>query len=131
MDFSLCTDQLEHAGANAASRAQFQNECTASLASRAFNFRHPEEWTKSKRRFDRYRVASGHKSQAEVNALIYCMGDESEDILGSFELSEWGAKQYETVRSMFDAHFIPRRNIMRHGCNNVLVSQMLTPGPAR
>ena len=47
-----------------------------------FNFRHPEEWTKWKRRFDRYRVASGLQSQAEeiqVNALIYCMGDEAKD----------------------------------------------------
>ena len=60
-------------------------------------------------------MASGLQSQAEetqVNALIYCMGDEAEVILGSFELSEGDTKQYQTVRSKFDAHFIPRRNII-------------------
>ena len=40
------------------------------------------------------------------------MGDEAEDILASFELSEEDAKKFKTVEKKFDDHFNPRRNII-------------------
>lgn len=49
-----------------------------------------EDWTKWIKRFDRFRIASGLETQADenqVNALIYTMGEEAEDILVSLHLS--------------------------------------------
>ena len=65
-----------------------------------FPFRTPEEWPKWIRRFQRYRVASGLNSQeeeAQVNMLLYCMGDKADDILTSFGLSEEQSRCYATV----------------------------------
>ena len=81
----------------------------------AFNFRRPEEWTRWKRRFDRYRVVSGLNAKedaAQINTLIYCMGDDAEDILASFNLSEDDAKKYGTVETKFNDHFNPRKNVI-------------------
>ena len=72
----------------------------------SFKFRHPEEWTKWKRCFNQYSIVSG----LQINTMIYCMGDEAEDILASFELSEEDAKEFKTVEKKFDDHFNPRRN---------------------
>ena len=57
-------------------------------------------------------MASGLSEQgdeAQVNTLIYAMGDEGDDILRSFAIS---AKVYETVKGKFDEHFVPRRNVI-------------------
>jgi len=67
----------------------------------AFNFNRPEEWTKWIRRFERFRKASGleTKEEAQVNTLIYTMGDKGDDILRSFSLSEADKKKYDTVKA--------------------------------
>ena len=52
-----------------------------------FNFRQPEEWSKWLRRFERFRQASDldkKNDEKQVNALIYAMGDEADDILNRF-----------------------------------------------
>ena len=40
------------------------------------------------------------------------MGDEADDILKSFTFAEGEGMTYETVKGKFDAHFIPKRNII-------------------
>ena len=40
------------------------------------------------------------------------MGDEADDILRSFQLSDEDKKLYDTVKSKFDAHFVKRRNVI-------------------
>ena len=73
-----------------------------------FNFTHPEEWVRWIRRFERFRKASSldqKEEEAQVNTLIYSMGDEADDILRSFNLSEADSKKYTKVREKFDAHF--------------------------
>ena len=80
-----------------------------------FNFNHPEEWPKWARRFERFRKASGltnKDEEAQVNTLIYTMGDDAEDILCSFRLSEADSKNYDSVVSAFDSHFVKQRNVM-------------------
>ena len=80
-----------------------------------FNFSRPSEWTKWVRRFERFRVASGMDKNSEatqVNSLIYSMGDQADDILRSFNLSEEEAKKYTTVKNKFDGYFIKRRNVI-------------------
>ena len=52
-----------------------------------FSFNRPGEWLKWSRWFERFRVASGLADKgesAQVNTLIYAMGDKADDILRSF-----------------------------------------------
>ena len=77
-----------------------------------FSFTKPDNWEKWIRRFDRFRMSTGlaEKSQSDqVNTLIYSMGDQAEDILLSFRLSEEEAKTYSTVVEKFQNHFVRRR----------------------
>ena len=74
-----------------------------------FTFRTPQEWPKWIRRFERFRQASGLAGKGEesqVNALIYSMGTEADDILHSFHLSQEDAKKYNTVKEKFEAYFV-------------------------
>ncbi len=80
-----------------------------------FNFT-PDAWPKWKRRFERYRIASGmdrFDASVQVNTLLYVMGDAADDIFASFL---WAlpadASDYKKVMEKFEAHFIPRRNII-------------------
>ena len=51
--------------------------------------------------------------EAQVNTLIYSMGDEADDILRSFtDLSDEDKKTYATVKARFDTHFTKRRNVI-------------------
>ena len=40
------------------------------------------------------------------------MGDQADDILTSFKLSTSQQKQYHTVKTKFDEHFVVRRNVI-------------------
>lgn len=80
-----------------------------------FTFSCPEEWPKWSRRFERFRIASGlvdKEESAQVNTLIYSVGDEADDILRSFTLSSEDSKKYATVKGKFDSHFVKRRNVI-------------------
>ena len=39
--------------------------------------------------------------EAQVNTLIYCMGDDADDILQSFQLTYADSKKYETIKNKF------------------------------
>ena len=79
---------------------------------KAFDFAKYEEWPRWIKRFDRYRVVSGLQSQAEelqVNALLYAMGGDAEDIMASFFFpNEGDSKKYDVVKGKFDSHFITK-----------------------
>ena len=81
-----------------------------------FSFNKPEQWCRWIRRFERYVVASGladKGEEAKLNTLIYCMGDEADDILRSFTYADGESDaSYETVKGKFDKHFIPKRNVI-------------------
>ena len=80
-----------------------------------FNYRQLEEWSKWLRRIERFRQAldlDKKNDEKQVNALIYAMGDEADDILKSFHLSESDSKKYNTVKEKFDEYFIRRRNVI-------------------
>jgi len=47
-----------------------------------------------------------------VNTLLYTMGDEADDILRSFKLSEDEQKNYDTVKAKFDRHFVKKHNVI-------------------
>ena len=80
-----------------------------------FTFSRPEEWPKWARRFQRFRTASGLSERDEVlqvNTLLYTMGDEADDILRLFKLSEDDQKKYELVKDKFNRHFVKKRNVI-------------------
>ena len=77
----------------------------------SFNFSQPQEWPKWIRHFERFRIAAelaAKDEEAQVNMLIYTMGDKAEDILRSFKLSEADAKKYSVVKEKFEDHFIKK-----------------------
>ena len=81
----------------------------------SFNFASPDEWPKWLRRFERFRQASGlteKSEEAQVNTLIYCMGDRADDILRSFKLPEEDTKKYKVVKDKFEGHFVKRRKVI-------------------
>ena len=81
----------------------------------SFNFACPEQWTKWIRRFERFRIASrlsAKDNETQVNALTYAMGDEEDDILWSFNLSNDDSKRYDAVKGRFESHFDQRRNVI-------------------
>ena len=81
----------------------------------SFSFTQPENWEKWIRRFDRFCKSSGLSEKPkpdQVNTLIYSMGDQAEDILLSFCLSEEEAKKYSTVVEKFQQYFVKRKNVI-------------------
>ena len=71
----------------------------------AFPFDTPDHWPKWKRRFKQYRLSSGLSKESEerqVNTLLYCLGEEAEDILTSTNISDDDRKQYNAVMEKFD-----------------------------
>ena len=62
----------------------------------AFDFKHPDEWIRWKRRFDQYRIASGLAGEAEprqVCTLLYCMGEEAGDVLTTTNINYCGGSK--------------------------------------
>lgn len=87
-----------------------------------FNFSQPMEWPVWRKRFERFRSASGlayKNSQEQVNTLIYLMGDRAEDIFLSFEMKADDKKDFDKVIDKFHNHFINKRNLVfeRHRFN--------------
>ena len=52
------------------------------------------------------------EEESQINILIYAMGDQADDILNFFKLSTTQLKQYHTVKTKFDEHFVVRRNVI-------------------
>ncbi|CAG7723900.1 unnamed protein product [Allacma fusca] len=78
-----------------------------------FPFSSPSEWPKWKKRFERFREASGLVSKDEadqVNKLLYLMGEKAEDIFTSFKLDATTQKKYKEVVIKFDDHFVLKKN---------------------
>ena len=80
----------------------------------SFNFSQPQEWPKWIRHFERFRTPAklaAKDEEAQVNMLIYTMGDKADDTLRSFKLSDADAKKY-SVKEKFEDHFIKKRNVI-------------------
>ena len=77
-----------------------------------FNFQKPEQWIRRKKRFEQYHHASALADDSEkrqVNTLLYCLGQDSEEILEAQGITE-ELKKYSTVVEKFDAYFNVRAN---------------------
>ena len=80
-----------------------------------FDFSKPHEWPKWIRRFERFRQASNLTASSDdnqVNTLIYCMGDEADDVLRGLKLSDEDLRSYTIVREGFQSFFVVKKNIV-------------------
>ena len=80
-----------------------------------FDVSKPEEWPKWKKRFERYRIASGldvQPGENQVNALLYTMGEDAEDVVTSLQLTDEALTEYETVLERLEGFFVVRRNVI-------------------
>jgi len=71
----------------------------------AFSFAKSEEWPKWKRHFEQYCEASGLVEKGElrqVSTLLYCLGEEAEEVLDTTCISEDDRKKYQKVIDEFD-----------------------------
>lgn len=78
-----------------------------------FNFKNPDDWPRWKRRFEQYHSASGLAKEddaRQANTLLYCMGEEADDVLTSTGISSDARQKYKSVMSKFDEFFKVRRN---------------------
>lgn len=80
-----------------------------------FRFDSPDEWPRWKRRFEQFRVASGLSEEGEerqVSTLLYCLGEEAEDVLTSTNITNDDRKKYDAVVGKFDEFFKVRKNVI-------------------
>ena len=81
----------------------------------AFPFDTPDHWPKWKRCFQQYRLVSGLSRESEehqINTLLYCLGEEAEDILASTNIGEEDRKKYDSVLAKCDSFFSVRKNVI-------------------
>ena len=81
----------------------------------AFRFDNPDEWAKWKCRFEQFRLASGLSKEFEerqVCTLLYTLGEDSEDVLSSTNISEDDRKKYAEVMAKLDGFFQVGKNII-------------------
>ena len=73
-----------------------------------FNFHNPDHWSRWKRRFEQFRVASGLQGEGgikQVSTLLYCLGEEAEAVLTSTNATEEERQHYNTVMEKLDSRF--------------------------
>ncbi len=80
-----------------------------------FDFKSPDGWLKWRRRFEQYRSASGLTEAGEarqVSTLLYCLGEEANDVLTSTNITEEERASYDGVVAKFNQFFQVRRNVI-------------------
>lgn len=80
----------------------------------SFSF-NPNEWHTWKKRFERYHSLSKLKNASgkqQIDMLIYCMGEKSEEILDSFNLGEPDSSNFDKVFQCFENYFVPKKNLI-------------------
>ena len=90
---------------------------TISAPPASFRLKNPEEWPKWLWRFERSCISTELNKNDEVqqiNTMIYCMGDEADDIFKTFTFAEGQEKKYDKVnfKEKFDQHFTIKGNVI-------------------
>ena len=81
----------------------------------SFPFSCPDEWPSWKCHFEQFHLASGLSTKdnlREISALLYCMGEEAEEILNSTNTSNSDRKKYNRIIAKFDSFFKVRKNVI-------------------
>ena len=80
-----------------------------------FTCSNPDEWPKWRRRFEQFRIASGmagESKERQISTLLYCLGEEAEDVLTSTNISEADRGRYAQVLGKMDEFFKVRKNVI-------------------
>ena len=81
-----------------------------------FDFKCPDEWPKWKRRFEQYFHASGLAASKDgarqVSTLLYCLGEDADDVLSATNISTEERAKYQEVMAKLDAYFKVRKNVI-------------------
>ena len=80
-----------------------------------FPFNSPDEWPKWKKRFEQYRIASGlakEDDERQVSTLLYCLGEEADDVLTSTNITGDSRKKFADVLEKFNEFFKVRKNVI-------------------
>ncbi|XP_064470230.1 uncharacterized protein K02A2.6-like [Ornithodoros turicata] len=75
----------------------------------------PEHWTTWKRRWERFRTASGlHAKNAaeQVNSFVYLMGPKAEEIFATLPIPAGKKESYADVVAAFEGFFIVKKNVV-------------------
>ena len=75
----------------------------------------PDEWPKWEKHFEQYRVASGlskEDDERQVSALLYCLGEEADDMLTSTNITSESRKKFADMLQKFDDFFQVRKNVI-------------------
>ena len=78
-----------------------------------FDFKKPDEWQRWKRRFEQFRSASGLSAESEerqISTLLYCLGQDAEEVLASTGITSEQRKKYNDVVAKLDQFFKVRKN---------------------
>ena len=78
-----------------------------------FNFRQPDEWPHWCKHFKQFHITSGLSTESQahqVNTLLFCLGEEAEDLLRSTNITDDKRKEYISVLEKFDGFFQVRKN---------------------
>ena len=74
----------------------------------AFDFKNPDDWARWKARFKQFRLASGLSTESEtrqVSTLLYCMGQDADNVLTSTNISDKDREKYTSVMAKFEEFF--------------------------
>ena len=80
-----------------------------------FDFKQPDEWPLWLNQFEQFHITSGLSEESEqhqVNTLLYCLGEEGEDLLRSTNTTEDERKQYSSVHGKLNGFFQVRKNMI-------------------
>lgn len=73
-----------------------------------FNFKTPDDWLRWKQQFKQFRVASGLRDEdatRQVSMLLYCLGEEAEEVLSSTIITDEERNVFDTVIGKFAVFF--------------------------
>ena len=80
-----------------------------------FDFAKPDQWSKWKKRFEQFASASGLNKDEEarrISTLLYCLGEEADDVLSSTNITSEDRKKYDNVVGKLDEYFQVRKNVI-------------------
>ena len=80
-----------------------------------FPFNSPDEWLKWKRHFEQYHITSGltkEDDECQVSTLLYCLGEEADDVLTSMNITAESRKKFADVQQKFNEFFQIRKNLI-------------------
>ena len=80
-----------------------------------FDFAKPDQWSKWKKCFEQFASASGLDKDQEarrISTLLYCLGEEADDVLSSTNITSDDRKKYDSVVEKFYEYFQVRKNVI-------------------